>query len=387
MQYKNSVWLSDGILIPDKFKEPSYVENDFNEFKSKIKEDYKRNRALNSGLVKLLLKKYIFDNKINIDFTLDKKGVKRILNQMYKVFGADEFQHRYAMFTRAGFFLSSFQPSSFSTASLTLPDEFIPKKQKILDEFNKNKEKNYEEALIIADKAFDKLADEVLEYFRKHHDLYPVVDLIDSGAKGGTGDIRKLLISIGLSINSSGDINDVITRSHTEGLTQTQFFNYSSQAMVSQYKKSVETATPGYLIRKLNTIMTGVVLSQTYDCGSKRTLKMRVTEDNFSSFIGRNYLVGGKLKQFTENDTDLIGKDVNFRSPLYCKAEDGICMTCYNPEYAKKMNIVPGDSIGLLASTSQANMLTSLTLKAAHTGLSLNKAKINLKEDIFQYSE
>jgi len=385
--FQNAEILSEGLIIPDKFKEPGFVKKDFEEFSSKIKEDYRRNRVLNSNLVKLLLKKYIFNNKINIDIVLNKKGIKKVLDEMYKVFGADEFQHRYVMFTRAGFFLSSFQPSSFSTASLTLPEEFIPKKQKILDEFNKNKEKNYEEALINADKAFDKLADEVLEYFRKHHDLYPVVDLIDSGAKGGTGDIRKLLISIGLSINSSGDINDVITRSHTEGLTQTQFFNYSSQAMVSQYKKSVETAIPGYLIRKLNTLMSGVTLSKTYDCGTKRTLKIRITEDNFNSFIGRNYVSVGRLKQITEKDTDLINTDINLRSPLYCTAEDGVCMTCYNPDFAKKMNIGPGDNIGLLASTSQANMLTSLTLKAAHTGLSLNKAKIDLTKDIFQYCE
>ncbi len=382
-----AIEIAPGIIVPDAFKEPPYVEKDFNEFKTKIRQDYNQNRVVNSQLVKKLLQEIILDNKVVVHPPLNKKGVNDILTQMYSNFEDADFQWRYLLLTRAGFFLSSFQPSSFSVDSLTLPEKFRPRKQELLDNYNVAKLKDPDKALIDVDKAFDVLAEDVMQYFRDHHDAYPVIDLIDSGAKGGSGDIRKLLIGVGLSINANGEVNDVITRSHTEGLTQTQFFNYSSQAMVSQYKKSVETAVPGYLIRKLNTLMAGVILADTPDCGTKKTLKMKVTKENFSSLIGRMYLQGSTLKQVKEDSLPLIGGTIKLRSPLYCKAPDGVCRTCYNPMFIDALKIPPKGKIGLLASTSQANMLTSLTLKAAHTGLSLNAEEVDLNKDIYEYSE
>jgi hypothetical protein len=75
------------------------------------------------------------------------------------------------------------------------------------------------------------------------------------------------------------------------------------------------------------------------------------------------------------------------RSPMYCKAEDGICSTCYNPSFVERMNLHDTSGIGLLASTSTAVLLTNMTLKAAHYGLSLNKTTIDFTNDIFEFSE
>lgn len=378
-----------GIVIPDVFKEPDYVKSEIEIFKKSVQEDYVRNKVMNTKLIRKLLEKHIFNDKIQPRYPLNKKGVQYILNEMYSKFDEDEFQWRYLMLMRVSFFLSTYSPSSFTWNSLKLPDQFKPKKQAIIEKYNTDKEKDPTGSLTIADKAFNNLADEVLDFFRANQDEYPVVDLIDSGAKGGTSDIRKLLISIGLSINSAGEVNDVIGRSHAEGLTQTQFFNYSSQAIVSQYQKSVQTAIPGYLIRKLNTLMAGVVLSRTHDCGSKKYIKFKIlSEEVLESFDGRLYKSMYGLSTINaQKDKDLIGETLSFRSPFECKSEDGICWTCYNPKFIARMDMKQNAKIGLLASTSSANMLVSLTLKAAHTGLSLNAEKIDMRHDIYEYSE
>jgi DNA-directed RNA polymerase subunit beta' len=212
--------------------------------------------------------------------------------------------------------------------------------------------------------------------------------MLDSGAKGSADDLRKLLIAIGLSINAKGEINDVIDRSGSEGLDPTQFFNYTSQAIVSQYKKSSETAIPGYLIRQLNTIASGVVLSSETDCGSNQFLKMKILDKKMlRSLSGKMIKAGSGLRELSEKETDMIGRSVQMRSPLYCKAQDGICATCYNPSFVDKMNLENNAGIGLLASTSLATFLTNLTLKAAHTGLSLDREEANIEQDIELFSE
>ena len=90
----------------------------------------------------------------------------------------------------------------------------------------------------------------------------------------------------------------------------------------------------------------------------------------------------------TDKDKNLIGKKVKLRSPLYCKAQDGICETCLNPVYVKRLQLKPGDKIGLIVATSiGADALVNLTLKKSHVGISLDLEEVNLEEDIFRYAE
>lgn len=390
ISYADTTTLS-GVVIPEAFKQPEWVEEDYKKFEEVVKESYIKNKSnIVPSEVKKALKDYILGGKISPPYPLDKKNVNKTLQKMYTSFDDEEFQWRYMMFYRAGFYLSTFTASSFTPDSLVLPDQFKKKRQKIIDEYNQKKneaktESQYNDAIMWVDKKFKELADEVLEYFNDHYEDYPIVDSILSKAKGSPDDLRKLLIAIGLSINAKGEINDVIDRSGAEGLTPTQFFNYTSQAIVSQYQKSRDTAIPGYLIRQLNTVTAGVTLSKTIDCQTKRYLSLKILNKEMLWALRGKIQKNGK--PIEESDTDLIGKTIQIRSPLYCKAKDGICHTCYNPQFIDKMNLQYNAGIGLLASTAQAGMLTDMTLKAAHTGLSLGKKEVDLSVDIFEFSE
>jgi len=390
MTYQNADTTTlKGVVIPDAFKQPEWVDNTFKQFKEKILKDYKHSKTINTSLVRKLFKEIILDNKISPPYPLNKKNISTLLDKMFNVFDSTEFQWRYMLVYKSGFFLSTFVANSFTPDTLVLPKPFQIKRQKIIEEYHQKieeakTEQQKETAIMWVDKAFSKLTKEVLEYFRENREQYPIIDSFDSKAKGDENDLRKLLIAIGLSINAKGEINDVIPRSGAEGLTPTQFFNYTSQAIVSQYKKSRETAAPGYLIRQLNTIMAGVKLSKTVDCKTTGRLSIKI--------LNKEMLLSLKGKISNEgilgpDRTDLIGKTVKLRSSLYCKAKDGICHTCYNPDFIERMNLTTNAGIGLLSSTAQANMLTAMTLKAAHTGLSLDKTSVDLTNDIFEFSE
>ena len=380
-----------GVVIPDSFREPAWVNETYNEFERIIQEDYLKRKTIDTKLVRKLIKELLLDNRVDISWPLSKKNINKLMQSMYEAFDNEEFQYRYYFIYRAGFFLSTYTSSSFTPETLKLPDKFKPKKAEIIKEYHLKRdearnETEHEKAIIWVDKAFKKLASEVLDYFREKN--YPLVDFIDSGAKGGEDDLRKLLVAIGLSINSKGEINDVIERSGSEGLSPTQFFNYSSQAIVTLYGKSHETAKPGYLIRQLNTIAAGVRLSKETDCGTTRFLNIKITNQNMlDAFEGKLRKTVTGLTPISPDDKELIGKNIDVRSPLYCKAKDGICINCYNPWFVDRMDLTNHRGIGLLASTNMAGSLTDLTLKGSHAGLSLDKEPIDFTNDIFEFSE
>jgi hypothetical protein len=124
------------------------------------------------------------------------------------------------------------------------------------------------------------------------------------------------------------------------------------------------------------------------DCKSNQFFKIRILDkDMLEIMAGKMRKAGNGLVEISEDDTGLIGKNVEIRSPLHCKAADGICATCYNPSFVERLNLTQNAGIGLLSSTSMATVLTNLTLKAAHSGLSLDRSEVDLTNDISIYSE
>jgi len=377
--------LTEQWIIPEVFKEPEWVK----ELEAKIKTTIKEN--LHTGkeieIFKKLLEKDLLKGKIKPRYPLNKKNIARLVNNMWEVFDEREFIYRYYLLGRLGFYLSTFKPANFSPETLKLPAQFQKKKLELLQEYKKRIENGVPQDKAIAwlDKEFNKLTNEVLDYWEKNGIDLP--DIVKSGSRGKPDDIRKMLVAVGLSINSKGEINDIILRSHIEGLEQTQMFHYSSQAIQALYAKSSETAVPGYLARKLSTIMEPVVLSKVKDCGSKKYLEIEIQDQDMLEAIDGRVMSNGKIIN-ANKDNDLIGKKVKLRSPLYCKAQDGICETCLNPKYVKKLNLKPGAKIGVMVATSIGNdALVNLTLKKSHVGISLNLEEVNLEEDIFKYAE
>jgi len=379
------------ILIPDVFAPPKWFEDTKKIIKERVLMDMKKTGKLNKNLVKDILEE-IIEHKFKIKYPLNKDNVNDLFDKLYKAFGNDVFLWKYQIIYEFGFFLSTLNPSSFSPESMILPERFKKAKLEIDKEFEKSKKT--EKDILKAIKKLDKLAEEVMAYFRQNN--IDVVDLIDSGSKGSVDDIRKLLLGVGVSINSTGNINDFILRSHTEGLTKKQFFNYSSQAIVALYSKSQNTAKPGYLIRKLYTIMDNLELSKHKDCGTNRYFKFKIPtgkegEKILKNLKGRYYKSSfslEKLSQIPKDITDvknLLGKTIELRSPLYCKARDGICETCYGSLYVDELNLKPGDPIGKLSVNSFAESLVNITLKSSHTGLKLDMDEVDLIKDFKKY--
>jgi len=369
-------------IIPDAFKPKEDYLKIYETFKNEVKANLDKPDA--NKIIKKLIEKHILDNKIIPKYPLTKKNIANLVDKMWRKFDNTEFIYRYWILMQAGFFLSSFKPSGFSPESLKLPKQFVIEKEKILGKYNEMAKKDKDKAITWVDKEFDKLTDRVIDYWEKEG--VNVVDIVRAKARGSSADIRKMLVAVGLSITSAGTINDVILTSQIDGLEQTQFFNYTSQAIQALYAKSAETAVPGYLSRKLSTIAEPVVLSKIKDCGSKKYLEVEILDDNILTALDGRMTHDKKI--IDGNDDKWIGKKVKLRSSLYCKAKDGLCETCYNPTFVKNLGLKPGARIGLMATTNLGDKaLVNLTLKKSHVGLSLNLEKVDLEKDIFKYAE
>lgn len=371
-------------VYPEHTIRPKWVEDRLSKFFERVKTESERNLSEN------LLRDAMIDNleenilhpKIKIRKVLNKKGIGDIIKKLDEVTDTgEEFMWYYYLLMQSGFTLSSVMPSSFQPEALVLPKEFVQEKNELVKKYKESKGTT-EDALKFQ-KGITKIAKKVQDYFVENN-IY-VADLLkdQSGAKGGVEHIQSLLLSVGLSINSFGEINDVIDNAHAEGLTQTQFFNGSSQAIQSLYSKSSETAKPGYLGRKLATIAERIKLSKTMDCGTRKYLDIKIRDkDMLESFVGRYYRTKIGIEVLLTPNSDVIGQTISIRSPLFCKAKDGICTRCYNTEYAMKMNLTPGANIGLLAATGMTGSLVSLTLKKSHVGVGLDKENIDFREEI-----
>jgi len=369
-------------VYPDGKQVPKWVENRLNAFHTKLKIDTDKNLSYK------LLQDVIIDNletnilhpKIKIKSKLDKKGISKLINKLDEMTDTGvEFMWYYYLLMQAGFTLSTVIPSSFQPEALVLPKEFIKEKNELVKIY-KESDKTTDDALTFQ-KNITVIAEKVKKYF-EDNDIH-VVDLMNSEAKGNVSHIQSLLLSVGLSINSFGEINDVIDNSHVEGIEQTQFFNGSSQAIQALYAKSSETAKPGYLGRKLSTVAERVKLSSQLDCKTTKYLKIKIRDKKMlHSFNGRYYKSKlGILIQLNDN-SDVIGKVLEIRSPLYCTSKDGICHKCYNELYISKMKLKSGDNIGLMASTGLTGALVNLTLKKSHVGVGLDKANVDFREEI-----
>jgi len=375
------------IVYPDHCLPPINIQRKINDFKIELKkssEIYEKSNQSKKDFeilcdnLREAIEEYILPSSIKITGVLDKGGISKMLQKLDKLLDDQEFMYYYHLLMQAGFLLSSIIPVSFQPEALVLPDEFREAKMKIVQKYNDSK-KDTEDAIKFQ-KDITKLAEKVKKYFEDNN--IDVVDMMNSKAKGNVDHIRALLLSVGLSIDSFGKINDVIDNSHTEAMTQTQFFHNSSQAVQALYFKSSETAKPGYLSRVLSTIGANIKLSHDKDCRTQRYLKLKITsKEVLESLIGRKYKKLGTLFTISES-SDLVGKTIELRSPLYCQSKDGICNTCYNQDYIDKMQLKPGDNIGLLASTGLTEVLVSLTLKKSHVGVSLDQEEIDLEQEL-----
>ncbi|PIM94895.1 DNA-directed RNA polymerase subunit beta' [Candidatus Hodgkinia cicadicola] len=206
--------------------------------------------------------------------------------------------------------------------------------------------------------------------------------MLDSGARGTWSQVKQLAGAKGDIIGLDNQRCGIpILNSYSEGLSLIQFFCCSFSSRRGLADTSLNTASSGYLTRKLVEVTRECVIGKS-DCRTTFGLKvMLVIEKDFikNRLIGRtlmkpihsNGIIITKANELITDDNirtilDHCGNDLWIRSPLTCQSKTGCCKLCYGIDLGSRRIVKDGGSVGILAAQSISEPGTQLTLRTFH---------------------
>lgn len=212
----------------------------------------------------------------------------------------------------------------------------------------------------------------------------PIMTIVKSGAtKAKFQQIRQLSGIRGLMASPSGKIIPFpVLSNYKGGLQVWEIFIAASGARKGFMDRSLNTATSGYLTRRLVEAGMEVIVTQ-QDCQTSDGLLITEEESRRvglptmrSRIIGRVLAepVGG-LQAGTLLDEQLTNAllmsdipSVRVRSPLTCEAAYGVCKHCYGADLATGTLVRLGTAVGILAGQAIGEPGTQLTMRTFHSG-------------------
>jgi DNA-directed RNA polymerase subunit beta' len=197
----------------------------------------------------------------------------------------------------------------------------------------------------------------------------------------------------GLMANPKGEIIErPIKANFMEGLSVLEYFISTHGARKGLADTALRTADSGYLTRRLVDVSQDVIIREA-DCGTEEYVELPIflADGPNKSVMGRTLaadvhkpLASGKpgktvvaergeeitaprLREIAEALDDDTAK-LPVRSVLKCKAETGVCQTCYGTFLATGNLSDIGDAVGIIAAQSIGEPGTQLTMRTFHTG-------------------
>jgi DNA-directed RNA polymerase subunit beta' len=207
-------------------------------------------------------------------------------------------------------------------------------------------------------------------------DLAGVRIMLDSGALKKVDSIRQIAAPRGLMSHGSGSdpIPEPIRSGLREGMSPREFFISSFGARKAGFDKGRPLRDSGYFTRQLIFALQQFVITE-MDCGSRSDIYIPWAEAagrpaslcpiQTSSRTGppargfpRRIPLGGiRVQRFCR-----------VRSPLTCRAPQGICCACYGNDPSTRLPVRIGTPVGIIAAGSLGEPGSQLAMKTKHEG-------------------
>ena len=332
-----------------------------------------------------------------INTHMDKKGLNRLLSQMYLEYGGAKTAELANTLKNLGYKYATKSGVTISIADLSVPES----KKALLQEAEAEIEKStnrylkgeiteverYTKVIDTWSETTAKLTEQVVDNFDK---LNPVYMMAFSGARGNLSQVSQLVGMRGLMADAQGQIIDLpITSNFKEGLSVTEYIISSYGARKGLVDTALKTADSGYLTRRLVDVAQDVIIRDE-DCGGDKYINMKSITDGDSVIVPLiDRLLGRTVAQDIldeDGKTILIAKDTTLdrndikkishlnlselkvRSGLTCGLEYGVCQKCYGWALTTQKLVDVGEAIGIIAAQSIGEPGTQLTMRTFHTG-------------------
>jgi len=221
-----------------------------------------------------------------------------------------------------------------------------------------------------ANSQYKVLEEKLMNIIKSAPETRKISDILKSGAKGGFGSLKQLLVSKGYVVDVMGQkVPYYINSSLIEGLSFKDMYVMSHGSRKGSLDRSVNTATTGYLMRKMIFALQDVEYDKTIDdCGAEPLIEITLTDKNYQAYLLKYFVEkddeSKTLKLLTQrNYKQYLNKTLIFRSPINCRSKK-ICTKCLG-HYD---NIFDSRYVGIIAAQALGERMTQLTMRTFHTG-------------------
>jgi len=272
-----------------------------------------RYRGHNTTMGKAIVNSALPANFPFVEGVVDKKVINKVITQMVKKYDQKTVNESVSKLSHIGFKFGTIMAPNISLDDVDVSDEINDLKEKLKD----------------ADtETADAIIKEMAVIIEKHLEGTGLYDLIKSGAGKGWTQPIQILGAKGVVTDTQGNILEPVKSSFADGLTTKEFFRVSPGARKGLADRVLNTATTGYMSRKLSYVLNPVEADlYKKDCGTDRTLTLKLDNDLIRRLTGRNIIEKGKVIKFDPNK-NTAGSVIHLRTPIYCTSPK-VCHTCY----------------------------------------------------------
>jgi DNA-directed RNA polymerase subunit beta' len=203
-----------------------------------------------------------------------------------------------------------------------------------------------------------------------------ISEMVTSGSRGKPEQLKQIISTPALVMDAQSRVVPfMIDRSYSEGMDLGSYWTTMHGARKGAVQKVQGVRDPGYLSKRINNTTMDTLVTKP-DCGTGRGIDLGLdNRDLVDRYLSSSVKLDGTVyKAGTMVTPGVISaarkskkKDLPVRSPLRCRAKDGVCQKCLGLD---ENNSVPkiGTNIGIIAGQSIGEPSVQLSLNTFHTG-------------------
>lgn len=215
--------------------------------------------------------------------------------------------------------------------------------------------------------------------------------MVDSGSRGSRTQLNQIVSTPTLLLNAKSEVVPyLVPRSYSEGMDVASYWTTLHGARKGAVQKTQGVREPGYLSKLLiNSTMHQLVTEN--DCGTTDGISLGIDDnDVLDRYLTKGVKLGRRrYRAGTIVTPELISaarqgrvKHFSVRSPMRCKAKEGICKKCMGLNETGK-TYDTGTNIGVISAQAVGEPSTQLSLNVFHTG-GLAKGRGSKSADTFE---